>query len=68
MRRERREFCPDHAGKGSLLPSYEAETEFLWMWAGLSCFLSNGDGMSGNILSWSQGVKHRLEVPEIKCD
>ena len=43
MRQERREFFPDHAGKGSLLPSYEAETEFLWMWAGLSCFLSSGD-------------------------
>ena len=35
---------------------------------GLSCFLSNGDSMSGNILSCSQGVKHRLEVPEIRCD
>ena len=40
----------------------------LWMWAGLSCFLSSGDGMSVNILSCSQGVKHRLEVPEIRCD
>ena len=40
----------------------------LWMWAGLSCFLSSGDGISVNILSCSQGVKHRLEVPEIRCD
>ena len=38
MRRERREFFPDHAGKGSLISSYEAETGLLWMWAGLSCF------------------------------
>ena len=38
MRRERREFFPDHAGKGFLLSSSEAETGFLWIWAGLSCF------------------------------
>ena len=43
MRRERREFFPDHAGKGSLLSSYEGETGLLWMWAGLSCFLSSGE-------------------------
>ena len=50
MRRERREFFPDHAGKGSLLSSYEAETGLLWMWAGLSCFLSSGDGNVGEFL------------------
>ena len=44
MRWERREFFPDHAGKGSLLTSLELETGLLWMWAGLSCFLSSGDG------------------------
>ena len=44
VRRERREFFPDHAGKGSLLSSWEAETGLLWMWAELSCFLSSGDG------------------------
>ena len=33
MRRERREFFPDHAGKGSLLSNYEVETWVLWMWA-----------------------------------
>ena len=43
MRRERQEFFPDHAGKGSLLSSYEAESGLLWMWAGLSWFLWNGD-------------------------
>ena len=41
---ERQEFFPEHAGKGSLLSSSEAETGLLWMWAGLSCFLSSGDG------------------------
>ena len=38
------------------------------MWAGLSCFLSSGDSISGKFLNCSQGVKHRLEVPEIRCD
>ena len=31
MRRERREFFPDHAGKESLLWNYEAETGVLCM-------------------------------------
>ena len=50
MRRECQEFVPDHAGKGSLLPSYVGETGLLWMWAGLSCFLSSGDGYAGELL------------------
>ena len=54
MRRERREFYPDHAGKGSLLWSQEAETGLLWMWAGLSCFLSSGDGYVGELLELQQ--------------
>ena len=57
MQWERREFFPDHAGKGSLLSSYEAEKGLLWMWAGLSCFLSSGDGYVGELLSCSKGVK-----------
>ena len=31
MRRECREFIPNHTGKGSLLSSYEADTGILWM-------------------------------------
>ena len=50
MGRERREFFPDHAGKGSNLSSYEAETWLLWMWAQLSCFLSSEDGYVGELL------------------
>ena len=50
MRRERREFFPDHAGKGSLLWIYQAETGLLWMWAGLSCFLSSGVRYVGELL------------------
>ena len=55
MRRERREFFPDQAGKGSLVSSYEAETGLLWMWAGLSCFLSSGYGNVGELLELHQG-------------
>ena len=29
----------------------------LWMWAGLSCFLSMNTGMSGKFLSCIKGVK-----------
>ena len=58
MRRERREFFPEHAGKVSLLSSYEMETGLLWMWAGLSCFLSSADGYVGELLElqqWCEG-------------
>ena len=51
------EFYPYHAGEGCLLSSLEAETGLLWMWAGLSCFLSSGDGYVGELLICSKGVK-----------
>ena len=57
MRRNRREFFPDHAGKGYLLSSKEVETGLLWMWAGLSCFLSSGDGYVGDLLELQQGCE-----------
>ena len=50
-----REFIPDHAGKGSLFSREEAETGLFWMWAGLSCFLSSGDGYIGELLELQQG-------------
>ena len=68
MGRERREFFPDHAGKGSNLSSYEAETWLLWMWLGLSCSSRVETGMSGNFLSCSKGVKDPLDVPEVRCN
>ena len=68
MRRERREFFPDHAGKGSLLSSYEAETGLLWMWAGLSCFLSSGDGYIGELLELQQGCEGPFGSSEVRCD
>ena len=57
MGRERREFFPDHEGKRSVQSSYEAETGLLWMWAGLSCFLSSGDGYVGELLELQQGCE-----------
>ena len=57
MRRKCREFFPDHAGEGSLLSSQEAETGLLWMRAGLSCFLSSGDGYVGELLELQQGCE-----------
>ena len=68
MRRERREFFPDLAGKGSLLSSYEAETGLLWMWEELACFLSSGDGYVGELLDLQQGLKDPLEFLEVRCD
>ena len=57
MRWKRREFFSDHAGKGSMLSSYEAETGLLWMWVGHSCFLSSGDGYVGELLEFQQGCE-----------
>ena len=51
------DFFPDHAGKRSLLSSLEAETGLLWMWAGLMCFLSSGDGYVGELLELQQGCE-----------
>ena len=50
MRREHREFFPEHTGKGCLTARYEAETGLLWMWAGLSCFLTSGVRYVGELL------------------
>ena len=52
---ELREFFPEHAGKGSLLLSSEGETGLLWLWEGLSGFLSSGDGYVGELLELQQG-------------
>ena len=55
--------CDRNAGnsfpssQGKIPPGYEAETGLLWMWAGLSCLLSSGDGLSGKFLSCSKGVR-----------
>ena len=68
MRRESREFFPDEAGKESLISSYEVETRLLWMWAGLSCFLSSGDGYVGELLELQQGCEGPFGIPEVRRD
>ena len=57
MPRERRKFLTEHAGKGSLLSSYQAEKGLHWMWAGFLCFLSSGDGYVGELLELKQGCE-----------
>ena len=57
MCRDGRDFFPDHAGNGFLLFRYEAETGLLWMWVGLSCFLSSGDGYVAVLLELQQGLE-----------
>ena len=68
MRGEHREFFPEHAGKGSLLSSYEAETGPLWMFTVLSCFLSSGDGYVGDLLELQKGCERTFGVPDVRCD
>ena len=68
MRRERQEFVPDHAGKGSLLSSYEGQTGLLWMWGELSCFLSSGDGYVGELLELKQGCEGLFGSSRVMCD
>ena len=68
MGRERREFFPDPAGKGSLLSSKEAEKELLWMWAGLSCSLSSEDGYIGQLLELQQGCEGPFESSTVQVD
>ena len=63
MRGECREFFPDHAVKGSLLSSLEAETRLLWMWRDSRASSRVETGMSANFLSCSKGVKDPLEFP-----
>ena len=62
------EFYPEHSGEGSLLSSLEAETGLLWMWAGLSCFLTSKDGYVDELLELQQGCEGPLEVQEVRCD
>ena len=68
MRRERREFFPDEAGKGSHISSYEEERGSSGCGRDPRASYREEMGMSGNFLSGSKGVKDPLEVPEVRCD
>ena len=51
------EILSRHTVKGYLVSSYEGEKGLLWMLAGLSCFLSSGDGYVGELLELQQGCE-----------
>ena len=40
----------------------------LWMWVGLSCFLSSGDGYVGELLELQQGLEGPFGSLEVRCD
>ena len=68
MRRERREFFPDHAGKD---PSSRATRQKRGSsGCGRDPRASSRveTGMSGTFLSCRKGVTDPLEVPEVRCD
>ena len=60
MQRERREFVPEEAGKGSRILSYEMETGLLLMLAGPSFFLSSGVGHVRELHEVQQGCEGRF--------
>ena len=68
MRRERREFCPDHAGKGSPSRAMRWKRGSSGCRRGSRAFSRVETSMSGNFLRCSKGVKDPLEVPEVRCD
>ena len=68
MRRERREFYPDNAGKGSLLSDRRRKRGSSGCGRDSRASSRVETGLSGNFLSGSKGVKDPLEVPEVRCD
>ena len=68
LRWERREFFPDHAGKGSLLSSRRRKRGSSVCGRDSRSSSRVERGMSGIFLSCSKGVKDPLEVPEVRCD
>ena len=68
MRRERREFFPDHSGKD---PSSRAMRRKRGSSGCVQDFRASSrveTGMSGIFLRCSKGVKNSMEVPEVRCD
>ena len=68
MRRERREFFPDHAGTGSFLSSKSRKRGSSGCGQNSRASSRVETGMSGNFLSCRKGVKDPLEVPDVRCD
>ena len=68
MGRERREFFPENAGKGSLLSRYEAERGSSGCGRDSSASSRVETSMSGNFLSYIKGFKDPFETEEGSWD
>ena len=68
MRRERRKFFPDHAGKIPFSRSRRRKRGSSGCGRDSRASSRVETGMSGNFLSCRKGVKDPLEVPEVRCD
>ena len=68
MRRERREFFPDHAGKDPSSQARRRKRRSSGCGRDSRASSRVETGMSGNFLSCSKGVNDPLEVPEFRCD
>ena len=68
MRRERREFFPNQAGKDPSSRARRQKRSSSGCGRDSSASSRVETGMSGNFLSCSKGVRDPLEVPEVRCD
>ena len=68
MRRERGEFFPHQAGKGSSFRARRRKRGSSGCGWNSRASSRVETGMSGNFLSCSKGVKDPLEDPEVRCD
>ena len=68
MRRERRAFFPDHAGKYPCSRAMRRKRGSSGCGRDSRASSQVETGMSGNFLICSKGVKDTLEVPEVRCD
>ena len=68
MRRDRREFFPEEAGKDPASRATRRKRGSPGCVRDPRASSIVETGMSGNFLSCSKGVKDLLEVPEVRCD
>ena len=68
MRRERREFFPDHTGKDPSSRARRPKRGSSGCWRDSHASSRVDTGMSGNFLSCSKGVKDPLKIPEVRWD
>ena len=68
LRRDRREFFPDQAGKGSFLSSYKEETGSSRCGQDPRASSRIETRMSGKFLCCSKVTKDPLDTPEVRCD